>query len=247
MRKINIFCVLISLITPLMFFSCSHNIQHDSATSKDYVNFSPKNMTMVIIPDPHNLEFKCNFDEGIIKDYEAAYREYIRNDLIRYLQKYSRIDHVTWGHLKPNQSFLTRVVEIDDFQLYFDLPNNNTIEFIDQNADIVLILGKIEIEYLEHYSKGHSPNYRDKYYSGIESGTGYWIDKPGYYFDVSYLYWDNRNGQIISYGKKLFQKSTNIQKDITLPEAEWKKSITNLARKLLETTPFNRTWETGSM
>jgi hypothetical protein len=242
MQKLNAFCRFIPLIFPLLFIACSKHIHYDSVTFREYENFDPQSLNVVIIPDAQNINIEYNIDSSMVieyniessraKEFEGLFRRNIKKYLSTFLSKYSTLDDVHWGELKSGQELATWEFEIQEMKLHFNLPTDtNKIKFKNHDADIVLIIGKIEINYLTYKSKGHKPNVRDFYHES-------WSD---YYFDISYLYWDNQKGHVISFGKRLFYRTAKLL------AAGGKKMISNLAIKLLYATPFQGEWETGSL
>ena len=236
MQKSKSFCLFIPLLFTILFISCSKHTHYDGATFREYENFDSQGLTVIITPDAQNIDIEYNFESSLVKEFEVLFRHNINERLSPFLAKYSKLDHVSWGEMKPGQSLATWEFEIQELKLHFNLPTDNSkIEFKDHEADIVLILGKIEINYLTYVSKGHQPNARDYYHSSDSD----------YYFDISYLYWDNQKGEVISFGKRLFQLTRGLA--ISRYESYWKKIISNLAIKLLYATPFQGEWETGSL
>ena len=231
MQKSKCICLLLPLLFPLLIPACSTYIQYDSATFKEYENFDPHGLTLVVTTDVQNYKIERNYEYNGAERSEELFRSAIKKHLSTFLSKYSKFDIVHWGELKSGQNLAPWEFEIQEMKLNFNLPTDtNKIEFKDHDADIVLIIGRIEINYITYVTKGHKPNIRDYYHS----------DYSDYWKDISYLYWDNQKGHVISFGKRVISCSRR-------PGLGGKKMLSHIAIKLLDATPFQGEWETGSL
>ena len=136
MQKSKSFCLFIPLLFPILIISCSKHTHYDGATFREYENFDSQGLTVIITPDAQNIDIEYNFDSSLVKEFEVLFRHNINEHLSPFLAKYSTLDHVSWGAIKPRQSLATWEFEIQELKLHFNLPTDNSkIELLVAGTD----------------------------------------------------------------------------------------------------------------